>query len=332
MRRSFVGKPRVSGFTLLELLVVIAVIALLAALLLPAVQAAREAARNASCRNHLRQLGIAIGSYATSEGCLPLGEQGASRYSLHCSLLPWIEEKPLYHSINFEIRGGGRNPGGENVTGLERVVSTFMCPSDTLPSPEIGTVSGVNNYGGNAGYFPQAMGFNGAFTPYNSPDLVLPAPLRTPPSIGYQDFVDGTSLTAALSEFLVGTMRSANDPRRTLFETAPAETGASQTDAFTKACLSLSPWSSSGLNARGIMWMIANQQYTFYNHAFVPNSRSCLNGTDGFLGALSASSPHPGSVNCLFVDGHVQSVKDAVALPVWRALGTRNGGEVVSGF
>ncbi|MGC8639975.1 MAG: type II secretion system protein, partial [Isosphaeraceae bacterium] len=100
-----------SGFTLIELLVVVGIIGVLVGLSLPAVQAAREAARRAQCGNNLRQIGLAVAGYDASNGCYPLnwnatGDKNGHTvydgfYSMHCRLLPFLDNVPLYNAINF---------------------------------------------------------------------------------------------------------------------------------------------------------------------------------------------------------------------------------------
>ena len=98
------------GFTLIELLVVIAIIGVLIALLLPAVQAAREAARRAQCTNNLKQIGLALHNYHSVNGTFPLGSIKAQqnlgsyasyRWSVHAQILPNLEQTALYNAINF---------------------------------------------------------------------------------------------------------------------------------------------------------------------------------------------------------------------------------------
>ncbi len=86
--------PVTKAFTLVELLVVIAVIGLIAAMLLPAVQAAREAARRMQCGNNLRQMGLGLHAYHTTSNAFPSGQASASQ-SLHASLLPYLDQVPL---------------------------------------------------------------------------------------------------------------------------------------------------------------------------------------------------------------------------------------------
>src|SRR5262245_1019233 len=104
-------RRRGRGFTLIEVLVVIAIIGLLIALLLPAVQAAREAARRLQCQNNLKQIGLALANYESSKGCYPFGVGGGgpigsdpgsvSRWSAHSQLLPELEQGTVFNALNF---------------------------------------------------------------------------------------------------------------------------------------------------------------------------------------------------------------------------------------
>src|SRR5436305_2963878 len=96
------------GFTLIELLVVIAIIAVLISLLLPAVQSAREAARRAQCINNLKQIGLAINNYESTNTALPPTSVYArvgfyQNQSYHVRILPFMEQQPLYNNVNFSM-------------------------------------------------------------------------------------------------------------------------------------------------------------------------------------------------------------------------------------
>lgn len=149
------SKP--GGFTLIELLVVIAIIAILIALLLPAVQQAREAARRSTCKNNLKQIGLALHNYHETHGSLPAAAYCGGTAIGHChtwveTLLPYIDQAPLYNKINFEVA----NDQGDNPAALNYwVAAVLMCPSD----PE----SGLYPNSRESGYTPgtgESLGAN----------------------------------------------------------------------------------------------------------------------------------------------------------------------------
>ena len=164
-------RPRRRGFTLIELLVVIAIISVLIALLLPAVQAAREAARRAQCVNNLKQIGLGIHNYISSNDCVPAAGFPAwvqesqdyicnGDFSIHARLLPFLEQQNLYSAANFNYAVFNSTVGDLiNYTVQATRVAAFLCPSDTPPDWYIqGTNSQIetirapgNNYFGSVG-------------------------------------------------------------------------------------------------------------------------------------------------------------------------------------
>lgn len=197
------------GFTLVELLVVIAIIAMLVTLLLPAVQAAREAARRTNCKNSLKQLGLALLNFESTNMHFPLGlyaSEDASDfddgYGWATKLLPFLEEQAVYDRIS-------KVPGQEDIDpwatpgiigsvrgvipGGETSMEVFNCPSSSLPP--ISKVSATRGYAKSD--FKASTGF-GDFGLFWKPNDG--ARVRRKTEIGIKDVTDGTSKTLAFGE------------------------------------------------------------------------------------------------------------------------------------
>ena len=315
------------GFTLIELLVVIAIIAVLIALLLPAVQSAREAARRMQCTNNLKQIGLALHNYEGVHGRLPAGRSsGDLLWSALASILPLLEGGNLYDTINFSHAAipYAEQPGGvANATAVRQVVATFLCPSDPRQD-RLDPAYGPTNYVANAG---TGVPNGGSFRPQDGAGIDGVFFDRS--STAFRDVVDGLSQTAAFAETTKGTGIDATatpgagagpDPRT---QTLQGPTGIPVTDDFCRGIATRG-------GQRGREWARGSFVLASFNHYLTPNSRTpdCLSGNH--RGRFAARSYHPGGVNVLFLDGHVQFVKDAVGLATWRAIATGAGGEVVS--
>ena len=183
------------GFTVIELLVCVAVIGILVALLIPAVLAARNAARRMQCASNLRQLGIGIHSYEAAVGVFPAGSNGG-RFSLHAMLLPYIDQQAVYAAINCDVSQSDL----PNYTMRYLNVDTFLCPSDGNHQP------GLTNYAGNNDDGHNRHSGNGVFLSGYYQRNLRPADIR-----------DGLSNTACMSEFVTGTYDDSGDPRRRIY-------------------------------------------------------------------------------------------------------------------
>jgi prepilin-type N-terminal cleavage/methylation domain-containing protein/prepilin-type processing-associated H-X9-DG protein len=309
---------RRSGFTLIELLVVIAIIAVLIALLLPAVQSAREAARRIQCVNNLKQIGLGLHNYHESRNALPGADMvfNVTELSALTNILPFLEQTNVYNSVNFAF--SYQDP--TNYTAMYTKVSGFVCPSD-LDNP-IASLGAQTNYMANMGsgiVWQSAIGPN---TGLPQPNGVFYGNSATT----FAGITDGLSNTTFYSERVLADGNNAIvSPMSDVFFSPAAPTTPDQALQLCQA-VNINDLANQFPLFMGAPWLCG--QHIFL-HVSPPNSRSC-----GFFISLRAvmppSSRHPGGVNVLFGDGAVKFVKSSVDLATWRALGTRNGGEVVS--
>ncbi len=314
-----------TAFTLVELLVVIAIIGILIALLLPAVQAARAAGLRRACSNNLHQLALAAHNYADVYGRFPEGMQANTSWSQHAQLLPYLEQNMVFALINFSKAPGDSS----NKQARESQPAGFLCPADdNLLLSGAGANHpgwGKNNYKGNAGNMP------GVFSSgkENNNGVFLRKVV-----VNLGEVVDGLSNTALFSEMVKG---DGDDSRITYESDWFRIGGASSTSAVYSACNgnSGSKGGSNQISRSGRNWTYGNYIPTRYNHVMPPNSRSCSAGSGGQLdaqvntsgGATTASSYHPSGVNLALCDGSVRFIKNTISIPVWRAIGSRNGAE-----
>jgi len=338
------------GFTLIELLVVIAIIAVLIALLLPAVQSAREAARRAQCINNLKQIGLAIHNYHSAFGTFPPGGSlnpwgpgssapAWSSWTGHALMLNNLEQAPLYNAANFSLSPLFEIGGAVNLTVYNTRVAAFLCPSDGNAGKEA-TCSYTASVGTSTFFVaPTEIGLPNNATSGMFGYLV---------NYSVADVTDGTSNTVAYSERLVGDPnvsgpRPGNGTGLTNVGNAANMIDASSAPmqgllADLEAC-SVKFRTDFTASDAGWRWGLCGMGWTLFNTVVPPNGGGnykwnqcrvdcCVQAHASHYS--HATSRHPGGVNVLLADGSVKFIKDTVNMRTWMAVGTRNGGEVVS--
>jgi prepilin-type N-terminal cleavage/methylation domain-containing protein/prepilin-type processing-associated H-X9-DG protein len=358
-------RPRpVRGFTLIELLVVIAIIGVLVALLLPAVQAAREAARRSKCANHLRQLGVALANYESALGSYPLGglpaptvANGCCRlrgaWSAQAKLLPFLEQAAVSDALNFALIGRGSSIEEQvNSTGTATRIAGFLCPSSPLPGDGAGNWYGFpwpgNNYFASAG---SSLGWLGAFT-RGRPNGCFAV---GGPAVSSRDLLDGTSTTIAFGEQRIGDF---NDETISIPEDiagngsvlgggfiwdtplASMPAGQGLLAAWIATCVrnlesGTTPYTPSNRSWNGRLWFVGNYGHALGNTVLAPNAPypNCMyyNGNTDWdrEGIAGLHSFHHGGAHVCFADGSVKFLKSSTSLATVWALGSRAQGEVV---
>ena len=309
-----------TGFTLIELLVVIAIIAVLIGLLLPAVQKVRESAARMTCSNNLKQLALASHNYHDAYGTLPPG-RNATNISCLALLLPYIEQDNLYRLVDTTV--AWNHPNNDAARGV--AVKTFICPSDPVSQVPAGWAG--TNYRSSQG---SNLLHGQPSTVPGDPNATMPAPngpfvpLLTKTLLSV---TDGTSNTAAFSEHLKGDFNNGvSSPTDTFW---PATYPATQDEAVSQ-CGAIDPKNLSfqRVSDVGAPWVYGYHSTTAYFHVSGPNTRSCM-FPPGRI-STTATSAHTGGVMVAMCDGSLRFVRDSIALSAWRAMGSKDGGEVVS--
>ena len=299
------------GFTLIEVLLVLAIVGILLALLLPAVQGAREAARRAQCAANLRMIGLAIHQHIEVDGALLGGYGWPFDASYLVQIFPYMEQTPLYNSINATNRVELSLFSNDNMTAMATKVAGFGCPSD--PARSSALTAAAPSYAANAG--SDAVHGTGAFVG-----------TRLTPA----DIVDGLGQTAAVAGWIVGPGDYLRGSRLGSIYSISEGADLGDRREFARLCDRLVPDHAqlTAIKTKGVFWLTGGLGHSQYNHTLPPNYPSCVNVP---WSTATAGSYHDHGVNVLMLDGRVRFVKQAIDPDAWYALGTKSGGEIVGG-
>jgi prepilin-type N-terminal cleavage/methylation domain-containing protein/prepilin-type processing-associated H-X9-DG protein len=349
------------AFTLVELLVVIAIIGVLIALLLPAVQAAREAARRMQCSNNLHQYGIALHNYHDTQGGLPrmefrfssewnnnsdLADDGTTTpftatantdLSIHIRILPYIEQGAFLASFDNNVPVYADRSAMTNK--VRKIVKTVMpilfCPTESEPRnpirPTAGPTDSPQEVAGTNYVYNNGTGIDDFYAISNVKSY---DGLFSHVTSDMAMMTDGTSNTLAVSETLLafgtdpGEVQDRKVWRRQAFVTAgtpPPLSDCQNVDLLAKA-IATPPAGGS----RGFPWVSSRGTATGFSTYYTPNYGVPGNWIKAYNSNYNfANSDHRGGVNACYGDGSVHFVSDNIAINIWQALSTCGGGESV---
>ena len=331
-----VRRPR-AAFTLIELLVVIAIIAILIGLLLPAVQKVREAASRIKCANNLKQIGLALHNYESSNQKFPpagvylTAAATDDAWSALARILPYIEQGNTFNQVNFAAFANTQDA----VT--RQRIPIFLCPSEIKDVPRPATSpTGINrypaNYSANVGTWlawnpNTGTGGDGAITYTSTPNGG-----NTTGS-----FTDGLSNTVGYSEVKAFTWLIKSGSSMPADTPIPAPTAAAV--LALGGTLGSNPgghtgWTEAQTFHNGVTFVLPPNTKVPFTSGGVEYDIDQLSGNEGSatlitFDAVTSRSYHTGLVNCLLMDGSVRSVTNSIDPFAWRAAATRAGGETL---
>jgi prepilin-type N-terminal cleavage/methylation domain-containing protein/prepilin-type processing-associated H-X9-DG protein len=297
-----------TGFTLVEVLVVIAIIGVLVAFLLPAIQAARESTRRTQCTNNLKQIGVAVQNHHDTRKHFPMGRNRTDQYAVSWAffLLPYMEETAIYNSYDSKARVDD----DKNKASMRTPVETYACPSRRKPAadrnfdnnelpplPQSMGVATLGDYSANAGLqlMTGMIGTDEATSAFGDYNRVNAGPIFSGSRVGARQVTDGLSKTMAISERHLPPVPKDTPPEmehRIIGDTASIAGDTPNTTFRT---------TNTGLAA----------------------------GPEDTSAEKFGSSHSGGIVQTVFLDGHVRGLRPEVALVVLQAMSTIGGGELV---
>ena len=326
------------AFTLVELLVVIAIIGVLVALLLPAVQAAREAARRSQCQNNLKQIALAMHNFESHYNRIPHGSEDSNLWgpSAHAYLLPVIEQGNVFNQMTQSFAHGSTSQGGTSQQVLTHEAGStvrpkvFECPSEI--NKFLTNVYGYTNYHTNWGTWLRVpRRWDGLFR--TNFKLPLAFTVEATEAARFAEITDGTSNTLAFAEVAngVGGNPIKRDPRRDCYHagTQNHSNFVTARNAFLALNWQTAPNALNGWNWRGYPWREGSIWRNGFNTLLPPNKPCWRPNNEWWELVTPASSYHPGGVNASMADGSVRFFAETINPDAWTAAGTIGGGEAL---
>ncbi len=329
---------RKRGFTLIELLVVIAIIAILISLLLPAVQQAREAARRTSCKNNMKQIGLALHNYLDTYSVFPpsfVADIGTGtntpggEWSIHARILPFLEQANLYNLADLNLAYD--DPANGEIASQR--VATYLCPSELNDR--------AREKNGVPIHYPVSYGYNGGTWNVFDNSTGKPGNGSFAPNFSSRprDFSDGMTNTICFSEVKTYTPYNRDGDQGTT--TIPST--AAEVDAL------IATGGSNKSNSGHTEGVDGRVHQTGFTVTLPPNSKVHVPGVNNDQGdytscredkscatstfaAVTSRSYHVGCVQTLLMDGSVHTISENIDLSIWRKLGQRNDGSVLGEF
>ncbi|MCE9544910.1 MAG: DUF1559 domain-containing protein [Planctomycetia bacterium] len=329
-------KPRVrGGFTLVELLVVVAIIGALIAMLLPALQAARESARRSSCLSNLRQIALAMNIFENGNGAFPRQRYGAGSWSVLAQITPYLEQGHVYNKIDFSQSYSTTLLNGKLLATTS--IPTFHCPSEVrteLKTDATGAATNCPpNYGVNCGTWMvwdpvggdgNGVGGDGVFSPG--------------PGIRVQQIKDGMTQTLLAAEVRTFTARytGTGDPSPTTIPKTPADFCTVAGSATFKVDGGHVEWTDGKVFETGFTTVFAPNtnipcaaapvvDYISWTEGKTPNPTNAKT-----YAAITARSFHAGMVQVVMMDASARQISNDIDISVWRAMSTRAGGDSIN--
>jgi prepilin-type N-terminal cleavage/methylation domain-containing protein len=308
MKKQTTCPARLRGFTLVELLVVIAIIGILIALLLPAVQAAREAARRTQCLNHLKQLSLGCQSFENANGVFPASaDQHCASYVV--PILPFIEQKQVYDLFDFQFDAGGEG----NRRAWARALEVVRCPSQGNDQRTV--VSGVDIA---PDVYEDGTTWRSHFLAVMGASDGCPAPEGSPYRMGICDQRGGWAVNGVMYPESTTRFRDVTDGASSTLLIGESSWDYGTSRVWAVGSLNRNGHTYATYGGRNVTWPINTKTIRRFGDSTDANN-------------MAFGSLHPGGTHFGLVDGSARFFSENINLAVYKGFASADVGEVVNG-